>query len=271
MARLPQKILIRDGEELVYYDFMLCGGEYVDPPWRIVEQSLGWYKTWDWCAMALGTRPQLDVNQATEHNSHFLDALAEAVEMYPELQDFTVHFDGPPYTVEELLVERPDQQALSDLVFYHGTSTWALDFIKDGGQGLRPRSETEAPYTYGAGVPGAKEGDPNAVYLTTQMNTARAAAREASYVHSRVEDEFGDLVLADPVILAVTDLHEGRLRPDEDSRKTSMSESLATLGSVKHIGAIPPHKIEVLSAGPLPPLRNPGGHCKHPRPWKFGT
>lgn len=191
------------------------------------DYIIGALSEYDWeASLGLYLRPALAVEGATEYNKGFLNALDEMINKYPELIEFTIIFDGPEKPIVELL------KSDGELHFYHGTSSNLLSDISQ--DGLRPRSETGIDPVYGAAV-GAKEGRPDAVYLTTQLHMARAAARDAVR-------KFG----GEPVILNILNLDITKLEPDEDSREQTVEGSIARIGSAAYIGTIPPEDLSHL-------------------------
>jgi hypothetical protein len=172
----------------------------------------------------------LSVEGATEHNSGFRKALYEIVKAYPELIEFWINFDGPYKAVGELIESFDDIESSSDwenLTFYHGTSEKAWEKIQQ--EGLRPRSETNVVPAYGAQYSSAPEGRSDAIYLTTQLAMARAAARDAS----RVSKSPG-------VILKIQGINNNYVTADIDSGETDPVKSLARIGSIAYLNTIPP-------------------------------
>lgn len=200
--------------------------------WRMMESVL-WgaeRREWDWWAnSSLYSRndwKNLSVEGATETHSGFRKALREMVRSYPELEDWIVVFDGPFHRVSDLLGKTQGTD-WSGITFYHGTSSAALDNIL--GQGLKPRKETGAVPAYGAHVTRAAPSREDAVYLTTQMNTAQFAARDAA---RSTESE--------PVIIEIKGVDGRFVAPDEDSRESDPRKSLERLGSIAYVKTIPP-------------------------------
>ena len=94
--------------------------------WAVSSYDLGWRKDWSWQAAAgLSLRNEhqnLAVEGATELHPGFQKAMAEAVQQYPELQNYLVSFDGPYKPLPEAL-GAPGMAALPwpEITFYHGT------------------------------------------------------------------------------------------------------------------------------------------------------
>ena len=170
------------------------------------------------------------VTGATERDPGLREALTSIVRKYPEAAEFDLKFDGPWMKVGEFLNHEIQQQ----IEFLHGTSTKAWENIQR--QGLRPRRQHGGPAAYGAHIERALQSDEGAVYLTTQIGTARFAARDAARVTNSA-----------PIILSIRGINITRLEADEDSRLpiTAWRRSLETLGSVKYRDPIPPELISV--------------------------
>ena len=189
--------------------------------WEMVA-SLSTVNGWrNWC-----------VEGATEQNPGFISALREIVWDYPEAAAFKIKFDGPWQTVSDVLEQATDKLPW----LLHGTSSTAWSRIQR--QGLAPRKQTQSAPAYGAHLTHAAPADPGAVYLTTQLNVANWAARDAARVHGGEEQ----ILLVD-----TQGLDEGRLEADEDSESTSWRESLGRIGNVKYRGRIDPKYIRVYS------------------------
>lgn len=172
------------------------------------------------------------VDNATEHHTGFLKALREAAAVYPALLDYIIAFDGPFMPVKGLVGSDLDFD-WSKVTFYHGTSDSVWQLAKK--EGLRPRAETGSRPAYGS-LAGAHEGRDDGVYLTTQINTALFAARDAAR-------NTGSL----PRVLVIKGIDGSRLAPDEDSRESTALASFQKLGSVVYVGTIPPNLIKVRS------------------------
>jgi tRNA nucleotidyltransferase/poly(A) polymerase len=177
----------------------------------------------------------LSVEGATEHHRGFREALREMVRKYPEILEFWIQFDGPFIPVSQLVtgVSTPPQKSYpwKQTVFYHGTSAWAWDRIQL--KGLQPRAVTNVDPAYGS-VSGAHEGRRDAVYLTTQLQMAHMAARDAARK-----------TRSTPVILKVVQLDGEHVAADEDSGETDPVKSLGRLGSVAYVGPISPRQISL--------------------------
>lgn len=185
-------------------------------------------KEWDWyISLSLSSKNDwrtMFVEGATEHHQGFNKALEEILDTFPELNDFWISYDGPLKPITTQTVD------LSNITFYHGTSSTVLDRILE--EGLKPRSETNVNPAYGVGKAG--EGRPDAVYLTTQIGMANFAAKDAAKVMG-----------GDPVVLTITGIDLSKAMADEDSGETDPVKSLETLGSIAYIGSIPPSKIHL--------------------------
>lgn len=194
---------------------------------------------WDWKA-SIGLSStngwrNLSVDGATEDNRGFRKALREIVREYPEVADYVVSFDGPFQPVTRLVgapAKAPGAEVdLGRLTYFHGTSDDVLDEILL--QGLKPRGATNVEPTYGVEV-GASPSRAEAVYLTTQMGLASAAANSAARKRG-----------GKPVILEITGLSHNLFQPDEDSGESDAVKSLERMGSVAYVGSIRPGKIRV--------------------------
>jgi len=206
-----------------------------DGRWELrAGYDLGWRSRWTWSAdAAMSSKNEwrnLSVDGATEHNPGLQKAFKAAVKEYPELLGYWVQFDGPYIPMPKVLRETVEHRRWETIEFYHGTSVAVIEPILS--QGLRPRSETNVGPAYGAGV-GATEGRREAVYLTTQLDMAKHAARQAGRVTKDA-----------PVILLVKGIDGSRVAADEDSRETDPWKSLDRMGSIAYLGTIPPSKIE---------------------------
>jgi hypothetical protein len=171
----------------------------------------------------------LMVEGATEHHAGFREALFEMVEVYPELLDFEIKFDGPWMPVRLLLEDAPFDW--SRTTFFHGTSAWAAEkILKDG---LKPRSQTNVAPAYGASStvgPGRAE----AIYLTTQLGMAKFAALDAGAHHK-----------TGAVILVMRGLDPDFVQADEDSGESDPKRSLDRIGSVAYAAPIPADRIDL--------------------------
>jgi hypothetical protein len=172
------------------------------------------------------------VEGATEHNPGFRRALKEIVREYPEVLGFTIQLDGPWKSVRDL-VGAPEEAAFNwkHLQFYHGTCLSAWESIEH--EGLKPRAATNVAPAYGAGT-SAKEGRKDAVYLTTQIQMAHFAARDAAKTRG-----------SEPVVLVIRGLSGEHMEADVDSGETDPVKSLARIGSVAYTAEIPPSRIEL--------------------------
>ena len=180
-----------------------------------------------WVASLGLSRGELSVEGATEYDPSFRSSLAEMAEQYPELLALDVKFDGPRIPIAALV--QSDVPTIEETSWLHGTSSGALQSIVT--YGLRPRGETGAAPAF---VGSAGESRPEYVYLTTQRNMARMAARAAARSSGGV-----------PVVLRVEPLPVSRMHPDEDSGKDVAEESLWRIGSIAYRGSISPDKIAV--------------------------
>jgi len=189
--------------------------------------------SWDWTAdIGLYGKKDLSIEGATEQHPGFNKAIREIVKKYPEIMEYKISFDGPLVPIGEVLgLKTPERW--DDIIFYHGTATAALDAILSGG--LKSRMETGAAAAHGANL-GKPSLHSDAVYLTTQKNTANFAARDAA---SKTKSK--------PVVLAIRGFsgNERSWVSDEDSRQDDPWESLRKLGSVAYKGTIPPKFIKV--------------------------
>jgi hypothetical protein len=180
-----------------------------------------------WVASLGLSRGELSVEGATEYDPGFRSSLVQMAAEYPELLDLDAKFDGPRIPVAALV--QSGVPTIDRTLWLHGTSSAVLDSVM--ASGLRPRRETGAAAVF---VGAAKESRPQYVYLTTQRNMARMAARAAARASGGV-----------PVVLRVEPLPVGRMQPDEDSGTETAEESLWRIGSVAYEGSIAPGKIAV--------------------------
>jgi hypothetical protein len=202
-------------------------GSYIESPKVLLEQDF------DWTMIAgLAMRndwKNYDVNGATEYHRNFRIALERITKERPELYGFEISFDGLPKLIRELINQSlpPEEIDWRSINFQHGTSTNVIRKIMD--EGLNPRSETNSPAVYGADVESASPSNPDAVYLTTQRNAARFAARDAARILG-----------GRPAVIHISDIYfdSDRLVPDPDSREQTAKMSLWRLGSIGYLGSV---------------------------------
>lgn len=206
--------------------------------WKLIPgYDIGWTRIWDWYASAAlsskNSWKTLMVDNATEHNTGFLKAMREVGSTYPEIASYIIAFDGPFKPMKDILGSDLEFD-WNKITFYHGTSDvlWQQQIKREG---LRPRAETGSRPAYGSLV-GAKVGRDDGVYLTSQLNTALFAARDAARNTGSI-----------PVVLIIKGIDGSRLAPDEDSREKTALASFRKLGSVIYIGTIPPNLIKLRS------------------------
>jgi len=194
---------------------------------------------WSWeGSIAMSSENQwrnLSVTGATEHSRGFRKALKEIVKEYPEVRDFLISFDGPYKEVSDL-VDGEEEADLSKVTFYHGTTSTLLDVIQ--AEGLKPRSITKRDPSFGSEFR-APDGRDDAIYLTTQMGMARAAAFSATKNEVRRKETPGK-----PVIFVVSGLNPRYLVADEDSGETDPVKSLERIGSIAYTRPIHPRLIK---------------------------
>ncbi len=187
-----------------------------------------------WVASLGLSRGELSVEGATEYDPAFRTALVQMASQYPELLGLEARFDGPRVPISDLV--QSDVPTIEETSWLHGTASAAIDSIR--ASGLRPRGETGVPAAF---VGAAAQSRPQYVYLTTQRNMARMAARAAARSAGGV-----------PVVLRIAPLPVSRMSPDEDSGRDTAEESLWRVGSVAYEGSIGPSQIvvdEVLKDG----------------------
>jgi hypothetical protein len=80
----------------------------------------------------------------------------------------------------------------------------------------------------------AKPGRPDATYITTQLDMAKFAARDAATAHGGA-----------PIILEFTGLDPSLAEADEDSAEVNARASLDRLGSVAYLGCVAPDLLRV--------------------------
>jgi len=198
-----------------------------DNGWRY-EESYPSLRGNRWVACLGIARGEMSVEGATEYDPSFRGDLQEMSDSYPELLELKVRFDGAPMSIRELVSH--SVTPISSVIWLHGTSDSLLSSIER--DGLRPRSTTGVRPSF---VGGAKPSLSSHVYLTTQENMARMAARSAAKVHG-----------GKPVVLRIDVPQKTSLfRPDEDSGRLTAQESLSRIGSVAYDGAISPSRIVV--------------------------
>lgn len=202
-------------------------GEYDVRPEYLLGNDL---REYDWFASeALSSQndwANYCIEGATEFHPGFLRAVRELQDVF-RAHNFWFGFDGPWIQLDDLVAGIPVR-------WYHGTSTAVLPAIQD--QGLVPRKITGSPEAYGAGFTTAPPGDPDAVYLTTQLTMAQSAARQAARILG-----------GKPVILEVVDLDwKHNSGPDVDSREPTAERSLWRMGSIAYYSVIPPEKLVVV-------------------------
>ncbi len=195
---------------------------------------------WSWSAsIAMSSKNDwmnLSVDGASEHNRGFLKAIREIVEEYPDVASYLIAFDGPYIPVSKLLGSQYSPRKsvdLGELTYYHGTSSDVLETILS--DGLKPRGETNVDPVFGVDM-GARASRSVAVYLTTQMGLAKAAANSAARKRKGT-----------PVVLEVKNLVHDLFQPDEDSKEDDAVKSLERMGSVAYVGKIRPRNIRLYS------------------------
>ena len=95
-----------------------------------------------------------------------------------------------------------------------------------------PRSKSGFDPAYGT-ASSAAEGNPDLVYLTTQIQMASFASRDAARAHN-----------SQSIILEIIGLDENLAEPDEDSGEDTAIDSLNKIGSIGYRGIISPNKIK---------------------------
>lgn len=196
--------------------------------WKLISgYDIGWSRAYDWhVAAALSSKNKwktLMVDNATESHTGFLKAFNEAVAEYPDLKNYIISFDGPFMPVSNLVGSAVETD-WSKITFYHGTSDAVWQLAKK--EGLRPRSATKASAAYGSAY-SAQEGSKDAVYLTTQLNTALFAARDAARNTKSL-----------PRVLIVKGIDGSKLIPDIDSGEKTALASMQKIGAVGYLGTI---------------------------------
>jgi hypothetical protein len=182
---------------------------------------------YDWAAYWLGS--YFSVERATEYNSGFRQALQEVIEQHLEWTNLKIRFDGPLRELWE--VASFDPPLLRDMSWLHGTSEAAWECIWR--EGILPRERSGAKAAYGAQYQ-CGAGDPRRIYLTTQQDMAKFAARDA-----------GRAVRSRPVLLEVSGLNPAYMVPDEDSGQPTPELSLWTLGSIGYMAPIPRENVRL--------------------------
>jgi len=172
------------------------------------------------------------VEGATEYNAGFMKALQEIVQEYPELKELNIKFDGPSYPIIELIESSAFKHFdWENLILYHGTSEQAWKKIQQ--EGLHPRGITNVAPTHGAQYSSAPTARLDAIYLTTQLNTAHFAARDAS-----------NITKSPGVVLRIKGIKGQYAAADEDSRESDPIKSLGRIGAIAYLASIPASLIE---------------------------
>ena len=204
---------------------------YEDGTWEYTTDATSVSGVAWWATLGLSRESDgktIHVERATEYSPIFTKALRQMIVKYPELNSYVVKFDGPWFPVGQITTGDPDIP-WQQIEFFHGTSTALLDSILK--RGLLPRSESGSDPSYGTRST-APVSRSDSVSLTTQMQMAKWAARDAARVHG-----------GEPVVLKVSGIKAENLRGDMDSGTNDSRKSLETLGSVEHIGAVAPEHI----------------------------
>jgi hypothetical protein len=230
MAQIPRNQ--KNGRPtLNFYGF--DGGGWFETDEYILGRSYGRQKLYDWSmhtGLATAHKGNIyHVTHATESHPGFRRAIEEITDKYPELEDYLIEFDGPRFPLIDLL-QKPLMNDWSQIEFLHGTSTALWPQIQQ--QGLLPRATTGQAATYGSAISSAKPGNPNAVYLTTQLTTANFAAIDAAKFHG-----------GKPLILKISGISPEYVIPDIDSRAETAEQSLHQLGSIGYLAPITPAMI----------------------------
>jgi hypothetical protein len=177
----------------------------------------------------------LSVEFATEHSVYFRDQMAEIIQVFPELAEYEVQFDGPWLRLIDVINGQDARAPWEDIVFYHGTSERVAALIMK--KGLQPQNISGSGPAYGADNSNAAPARKDAVYLTTQLTTAHWAAIHACRVQGS----------GCPCVLEVIGIPGNRIAPDVDARTEDARKSLEQLGSVCYVGTISPDHIKMHS------------------------
>src|SRR5581483_1759131 len=121
------------------------------------------------------SRKYIDVEFSSIHNPKLKPALQELLKVAPWLLSYDMTFDGHRVKVTDVLDQKEDPDWIVKY-WYHGTSGYYAEIALR--EGLKPRVMTNLPASF---VGGAKEGNPNLIYLSANDgNAVRFAAREAN-------------------------------------------------------------------------------------------
>jgi hypothetical protein len=230
MARIPRNP--KNGRPaLNFYGF--DGGSWFETDEYILGRSYGSQKLYDWAmhtGLAIARKGNIyHVTHATESHPGFRRALGEIVDKYPELEDYLIEFDGPRFPIIDLL-QKPVINDWSQIEFLHGTATSLWPQIQQ--QGLLPRSITGQSATYGQLSSRALPGNPNAIYLTTQLSMANFAAIDAAKLNG-----------GKPLVLKISGISSEHVIPDVDSRAETAEQSLHQMGAIGYLAPITPAMI----------------------------
>jgi hypothetical protein len=210
--------------------FYIFGYLHAPSDWELTESFEWGHRGWSLTSGLRRNKKDLSLDGAVTSAPDFVSALREIVAAHPELAEWSI--DTHPIS-DILAVDT--STPVHRKVYLHGTSEAAYEIIKS--EGLLPRSMSGAAAAHGAHVVGAPRASEHAVYLTTEMDTAAWASRDAARGGSRGRR----------VVLRVSPpFNAERFSADEDAgRARSATASLQTLGSVAYHGAIPPEQIEL--------------------------
>lgn len=184
----------------------------------------------------------LDIDGVGRHHPILGEALQKLLEQYPELSDYPIKFDGPSMETVQQTLSRVSTEGYEGIPkeWYHGTSTWHFEGMKN--TGMRSRGATGVSPSYQMG---AAASNPDYVYLMdNDGNAVRFAAREAA-TKARKEGHDAQALV---VRIDGSKLDWRKFRPDEDANQYSTTfshyeqdweKSLWGMGAVAYEGEIP--------------------------------
>lgn len=209
------------------------------------DVALSYYDDGGWQTAALGDKYSAYIQKRKNKisidnlSSYHPDARKITQDLYsilPEIGGYALNFDGHEVgTVNEFIGEEHSEYPEQ---WYHGTSTWHYEKIKE--EGLQPRTSSGvSPSYFNLSAPAGEE---DSVYLSgDDGNDVRFAARSAMQVARNAGHED-----ARPIILKIHEdaLNPNKMKPDEDSDASNWKDSLIRTGTIRYIGGIRPQYIK---------------------------
>lgn len=177
----------------------------------------------------------ISIDKMSPYHPKAKEIIKELLDELPEIKDYKLNFDGDEVgTVSDYLAKEWEYPEF----WYHGTSTWHYESIKENGLQSRRQSDIKPSYY----TTTAKQGHENLIYLAADDgNDVRFAARAAARIANKNEHK------ADPIILKIDaeGLNPNKMKPDEDSEKWNWKESLYSTGTIAYEGIIQPKWISI--------------------------